>query len=131
LSRSLDLVYKTVACMQFRAVQGVFPNHEELTETIEVLEEIAFGVDTSQIEATENLDALLPNIMKENEKDCSLCCEPINIGDSVYTLTPCEHSFHSNASQCLGCETILSWLNKHNTCPVCRKVVIINSIKAD
>ena len=52
-------------------------------------------------------------ILKNFEhKDCNVCIENYNVGDSIVTL-PCKHYFHENC--------IRGWLcNEKVTCPVCR-----------
>ena len=44
--------------------------------------------------------------------DCPICLE-INL--EPFKILNCQHSFHE---QCLGI-----WLEKHNTCPLCRQLV--------
>lgn len=43
--------------------------------------------------------------------DCAVCQEPYEAGEEVIRL-PCGHLFHGTC--------ILPWLDKHNSCPVCR-----------
>ena len=43
--------------------------------------------------------------------ECSVCKEELDVGDVAVDM-PCSHLFHK---QC-----ILSWLEAHNNCPVCR-----------
>lgn len=45
---------------------------------------------------------------------CSICYEEFNRNDSLRVLE-CDHCFHMN---CIG-----RWLNRSNTCPMCRKDV--------
>ncbi|GBP05480.1 E3 ubiquitin-protein ligase RNF181 [Eumeta japonica] len=44
-------------------------------------------------------------------KQCPVCLKKFSNGEKV-KLMPCEHSFHSTC--------ILTWLNKTNSCPLCR-----------
>ncbi|XP_017084525.2 E3 ubiquitin-protein ligase RNF181 homolog [Drosophila eugracilis] len=43
--------------------------------------------------------------------DCSICKEPAKEGEK-FKIMPCKHEFHE--------ECIVLWLNKRNTCPLCR-----------
>ena len=46
-------------------------------------------------------------------RDCVVCTESFTSGSTVMRLPPCGHLFHE------AC--VLQWLNKHNTCPFCRR----------
>ena len=55
----------------------------------------------------------------KNKLSCAICQEEFKVDEEVLEL-PCEpqkHYYHSNHSECEG---ILPWLQKNNTCPVCR-----------
>lgn len=57
--------------------------------------------------------------IKEQGKTCHLCLEDFKIGDKCIEL-PCKdhkHLFHVEKDGCMG---IKKWLEKSNTCPVCR-----------
>ena len=57
-------------------------------------------------------------IDKENIT-CSICLEEFKKGEKCIEL-PCKdnhHYFHSGNDNCPG---IIEWLNKSNTCPLCR-----------
>ena len=59
------------------------------------------------------------------EKQCSICLEDFKLGDK-YIILPCSenndsednHIFHSGDEICSG---IKPWLERKNTCPMCRK----------
>lgn len=56
---------------------------------------------------------------EDSEKTCSICFDKLNIGEK-YICLPCndDHCFHIES--CENCEGIRPWLDKNNTCPVCR-----------
>ena len=71
----------------------------------------------------------------KNEKQCSICLDTFKLGDK-YIILPCSnndtsdnsdtsdnreddnHVFHSGDETCSG---IKPWLERNNTCPMCRK----------
>jgi len=60
----------------------------------------------------------------KNEKQCSICLDEFKLGDK-YIILPCtrgeseeNHVFHSGDETCSG---IKPWLDRNNTCPMCRK----------
>lgn len=58
------------------------------------------------------IDKLTDNSSEiKNQSNCLVCLEDFQVEESVIKLD-CKHCFHDN---CLK-----DWLNKHNTCPVCR-----------
>ena len=67
------------------------------------------------------LESLTPfEITTENES-CSICLEELHPGDNVIKL-PCKdksHYFHIGDKN-EECDGIYPWLQKNNTCPVCR-----------
>ena len=55
----------------------------------------------------------------KNKLSCAICQEEFKVDEEVLEL-PCEpykHYYHCNHSECEG---ILPWLQKNNTCPICR-----------
>ena len=46
-------------------------------------------------------------------KVCSICLDELKDGDHILALPKCLHVFHKRCLQ--------PWLNKHNSCPNCRK----------
>ena len=67
-----------------------------------------------------NLDEFI--VDEEFEKrnlQCSICLDEFKVGDKCVIL-PCKevpHYFHSGCDTCSG---IKEWLNRKNTCPMCR-----------
>lgn len=59
----------------------------------------------------------------KNQKQCSICLDEFKVGDK-YIILPCSnesednHVFHSGDETCSG---IKPWLERNNTCPMCRK----------
>lgn len=62
----------------------------------------------------------------KNKKQCSICLDEFKLGDK-YIRLPCReegnesdenHVFHSGDDTCSG---IKPWLERNNTCPMCRK----------
>mgnify|MGYP001191163556 FL=1 len=47
--------------------------------------------------------------------DCTICLEPFRKQNAVIILS-CDHKFHENC--------IKLWLNKNNSCPLCRENII-------
>ena len=46
-------------------------------------------------------------------KVCSICLDAITIGmEAIRMPQPCSHLYHQNC--------IVDWLNRSNTCPLCR-----------
>lgn len=65
------------------------------------------------IDSLEEIEMDKPNI------SCSICLEEFKIGEKCIKL-PCKdqsHYFHNENETCTG---IKKWLEKSNTCPVCR-----------
>ena len=44
---------------------------------------------------------------------CIICTDKFDVGDTVMRLPSCSHCFHEKCA--------LTWLTKHNTCPMCRR----------
>ena len=71
-------------------------------------------------EFIDSLETLIINEQDvKNKLSCAICQEEFKLDEEVLEL-PCEpqkHYYHSNHSECEG---ILPWLQKNNTCPICR-----------
>ena len=94
--------------------QGVENNLTGATDTFNGVSE-EFKNNLEEIVADEEF------ILKE--KQCSICLEEFKLGDK-YIRLPCQtekedekHIFHSGNDTCSG---IKPWLERNNTCPMCR-----------
>jgi len=94
--------------------QGVENNLTGTTDTFNGVSE-EFKNNLEEIVADEEF------ILKE--KQCSICLEEFKLGDK-YIRLPCQtekedekHIFHSGNDTCSG---IKPWLERNNTCPMCR-----------
>lgn len=65
---------------------------------------------------TPHLERLAASVAQQNS-DCSICGSLVEAGSTCYVLS-CGHQFH--AVDCLGEETIRTWLSVNRRCPVCR-----------
>lgn len=66
-----------------------------------------YGTPPAKKEAVE----AMPTVIVEDNVQCSVCLEDIEIGTEAKEL-PCKHKFH--------CGCITPWLELHSSCPVCR-----------
>ena len=66
----------------------------------------------------EFIDSLEEVEIDRDDITCSICLEEFQKGEKCIRL-PCQepHYFHANNEHCLG---IKKWLEKSNTCPMCR-----------
>jgi len=66
----------------------------------------------SEIDALPELEVTQEMIDSDNVvTDCAVCKEEFQVSEKVLKL-PCDHLYHRDC--------ILPWLERHNTCPVCR-----------
>uniref|UniRef100_A0A1L8DSI5 Putative e3 ubiquitin-protein ligase n=1 Tax=Nyssomyia neivai TaxID=330878 RepID=A0A1L8DSI5_9DIPT len=49
---------------------------------------------------------------KAEDENCSICLKPNGEHPDIFKVLPCSHEFHQSC--------ILPWLNKTNSCPLCR-----------
>jgi hypothetical protein len=61
-------------------------------------------------------------IKKLINNDCVICMEEFKSNDKYYELPGCGHLFHANIP---ACEGLKKWLEENNTCPLCKKEIII------
>jgi Ring finger domain len=56
--------------------------------------------------------AVITEAVVSSQKECSVCLEKLVLMEANILTLPCDHLFHK------AC--IVTWLEKHTTCPVCR-----------
>lgn len=50
------------------------------------------------------------------EKTCAICLDEFETGEPINDVSKCPHVFHR--------ECLLSWLDRHNVCPCCRRPMV-------
>lgn len=65
------------------------------------------GRSTADPSSTCNLE------IQSTSKECIICCETFDLGQTVLQLPACGHFFHETCA--------LTWLTQHNACPYCRR----------
>ncbi|KAJ6638706.1 E3 ubiquitin-protein ligase [Pseudolycoriella hygida] len=49
----------------------------------------------------------------KNDEKCTICLKPNTDDEEIFKILPCKHAFHSTC--------ILPWLERTNSCPLCRQ----------
>jgi hypothetical protein len=70
---------------------------------------------------TPHLDRLV-STPAQQQSDCAICGHLVEVGANCFLLA-CGHQFH--AVDCLGEDSIRTWLNMNRRCPVCRVEVAL------
>jgi len=118
--------------------QNANESEQRLLRMIDSMDAMAFGENNENNENNENVE-LCQGVSREflsglkecvvdeklfnEKKECSICMESFKLGDKYIEL-PCSsfssgqnHMFHSGMD---GCSGIKPWLERNNTCPLCR-----------
>lgn len=116
---------------EYYRLEKKFPSRQEFTELVERIIRLADpNAAESKNNPTKNLERLPVQEYKSikdggtdaNDLSCPMCQENFKTGEKCHVL-PCGHLFHvANGSECVG---ILSWLKEHDTCPMCRKEILL------
>lgn len=84
----------------------------------------AFWQKTKKTMPTEHLGRLEEHLQMASSasvfQNCGICQEETCKDQWVFTLPACGHVFHSREADCLGTDTVMSWLKANNTCPNCK-----------
>lgn len=129
-----QLVYFCYTYLQF---EQRYPTDTELTVYIETEFSHILSQDDSEItqwmnqdveeywnrkRSTIDLTKLTTEVASDEKSPCCICQESIDNGQLLIRL-PCHHTFHSQqGSNCSGIEP---WLQKSDTCPLCKKSTTI------
>ncbi|KAI3838569.1 hypothetical protein MKW92_014503 [Papaver armeniacum] len=97
------------------SIEG-YPRLQELDQAVEASLQSLGSRPLRAPPASKEVVANLPTIIVTEETlmtctECAVCSENLVINDKMQEL-PCKHLFHP---LCL-----MPWLDKHNSCPVCR-----------
>ena len=118
-----------LACIRYEIQEHKYPTSDEIDDYMSRSESIVhdmnqYCIDNEVATPVSNLTNLRA-ITSESNEFCCICQETIPIGSSIYQIN-CQHCFHAKCDQCLGeNQSILTWFQNHNTCPVCNTVVTI------
>lgn len=124
-------------CYVFLEVENRFPSLREYFDLLEnggedVTQWMQDDVDDywAKKKATVDLTRFPVRLAEEEKETCCICQEDINENQPIRTL-PCGHFFHStvriagpsSVSEVADCEGIEPWLEKCNSCPLCKYTV--------
>jgi len=120
--------------VEYYILHGRIPNDNELEEYIRRL--IDFTRNPEEFHQKDktfvpalNIDKLPREKYKckgDDEDVCCICQEEFKEDQEVITLLPCKHTFHDKDEECLEGGSILTWLEKHNFCPLCKSHISPN-----
>ena len=124
--------------IQFFIMHKRIPTIDELNEYLRRLHEFSnspedFHQKDKQFVPTIGINKLptyeFSLIPKENILNdcCAICRDDFQQSTKVIQLTPCNHLFHSNCSECLEEASIINWLNNHNFCPLCKSKISLTN----
>ncbi|KAI3716481.1 hypothetical protein L1987_67392 [Smallanthus sonchifolius] len=87
------------------------PDMELLMQHLAENNPARYGTPPAQKKAVETMPTVKIDQDLNNLTRCSVCLEDFEVGNEAKEM-PCKHRFHG--------ECILTWLDLHSTCPVCR-----------
>ena len=114
--------------LEYHLIHHIYPDVEELFLSIQRRAQFTIDPDRYEQEnkviiCTKNLEHL-PITKSTVEHNCGLCFEQMQPGSDVYTIPPCNHTFHAHPSECID-STVFTWLQTSNKCPLCKTEVCI------
>ncbi|KAI7739018.1 hypothetical protein M8C21_030551 [Ambrosia artemisiifolia] len=89
----------------------VGPDMELLLQHLTENNPTRYGTPPAQKKAVETMPTVKIKVDLDNFIQCSVCLEDFEGGNEAKEM-PCKHKFHG--------ECIVTWLDLHSTCPVCR-----------
>lgn len=97
----------------FDSLTNLTNSENQINELFENSQTVEKPTDSNFIENME----LKTFVDLKQKKECCLCLSAFENNDKFYEL-PCGHCFHDDSKD--ECGGIIKWLEKNNTCPVCR-----------
>lgn len=119
---------RQIQCIEeYWNLEHAMPTKEALVQMI--MRRIEIEADPDEYCESKRMMVPTPNLDKLQattntlDRSCSICQEPLDIGQPMYRL-PCGDCFH--ATNCIGDErSILTWLKKCKRCPNCNMETIL------
>lgn len=109
-----------VAALKYRQQEGSWLLEYIVQEFPKEAADFELALNMERVAATDSFArVLLEKGMcgaYENGASCSICTEMVDLGDRV-TQLPCEHWFHPSC--------VAKWLRHSDTCPLCRRDVLL------
>lgn len=121
--------------IEFFIIHNRIPTDDELSSFIERAREFNispedFHQKDKLLVPTLNIDKLVveefSNISSPVNDCCAICREDFHPQTKTIKLSPCNHLFHSNNSECLQDASIINWLHSYNFCPLCNTKITSN-----
>ena len=122
--------------IEFFILHNRIPSEEELTSFMERAREFFispedFHQKDKLLVPTLNINKLpieqFNNISNPINDCCAICREEFSPATQTVKLSPCNHLFHSNDSECLQDASIFNWLHCYNFCPLCKTKIDCDS----
>jgi hypothetical protein len=123
--------------IEFFIIHNRIPSDDELASFIERARE--FNISPEDFHQKDKL--LVPtlnikNLLVQQFSDisnpvndcCAICREDFSSLTQTIKLSPCNHLFHSNDSECLQDASIANWLHAYNFCPLCKTKIDTNPV---
>jgi len=120
--------------VEYYILHGRIPNNNELEEYIRRL--IEFSRNPEEFHQKDKTFVPALNVdklpiekykCKGNDEDiCCICQDEFKEDQDIITLLPCKHKFHNKDEECLEGGSIITWLDNHNVCPLCKSHISPN-----
>lgn len=108
-----DILLRNLSDFDFDSLTNLTNSENQINELFENSQTVEKPTDSNFIE---NMELKIFDDLKQ-KKECCLCLSAFENNDKFYEL-PCGHCFHDDSKD--ECGGIIKWLEKNNTCPICR-----------
>jgi hypothetical protein len=121
--------YEIILLVEYQTIQQNLPSIEQFNTFMS--NNINFFTDPENFHnndkihiPTLNLDSYSrTKATSDINTSCGICQDDFKEGDTLITLEPCGHQFHSLSEECLDTASVIDWLTNHNYCPLCKSRV--------